>query len=61
MEVSKSEILKPEKTAMAEIITERACRPLISEKSPEVRNEAIRQIVKVAEDKVIDGKGPGDE
>ena len=57
-EVSKSEVLAPEKPAMAEIVSERACRPLISEKSPEVRKEAIQQIVKAAEEKVIDGKRP---
>jgi hypothetical protein len=35
---------------MGPVLTERASSPLISEKSSEVRNEAIRQIVKVAED-----------
>jgi len=31
---------------------------LISEKSPEVRKEVIQQIVKSAEEKVIDGRRP---
>jgi len=31
---------------MGGILSERASRPLISEKSPEVRKEAIQQIVK---------------
>lgn len=49
-EVSKSEVLSPENPAMADIVSERASRPLISEKSPEVRKEAIQQIVKSAEE-----------
>ncbi len=57
-EVAKSEILAPEKPPMGSIITERASRPLISEHRPEIRREAIQQIVKAAEQKLIDGEKP---
>lgn len=57
-EVAQSEILAFEKPAMAQILTERASRPLISERNPEIRTEAIKQIVKAAEDKVIRGGKP---
>ena len=57
-EVAQSEILRDEKLPMGNIVSERASRPLISEKSPEVRKEAIHQIVKSAEEKILDGKKP---
>jgi len=47
--VAHSEILQCEKLPMGAIISERASRPLVSEKSPEVRKEAIQQIVKAIE------------
>ncbi len=58
LEVTKSEILKDEKLPMGNVVSEGASRPLISEKSPEVRKEVIQQIVKSAEEKVIDGRRP---
>ncbi len=55
---AESEILNDGPRAMAPELSERASRPLIYEKDPEVRQEAIKQIVKVAEEKVMDGKKP---
>lgn len=43
---------------MAQILTERAGRPLVSEKDPAVTEAAIKQIVKKAEDKVMNGDAP---
>jgi len=43
---------------MAPELTERASRPLIYEKDPDVRHKAMEQIVKVAEEKLMDGKRP---
>jgi protein gp37 len=57
-EVAQSEILAPEKPAIAQILTETASRPLISEKNPIVREKAIKHIVKIAEDKMIRGEKP---
>jgi ParB family transcriptional regulator, chromosome partitioning protein len=57
-EIAKSEILNTENTPMGTILTERSSRPLISEKDPETRQEAIKQIVKVAEEKAMDGVKP---
>jgi len=56
--VAQSEILKHDNTPTVGIITERASSPLISEKDPEIRKEALEQIVKVAENKVMDGERP---
>ena len=53
LEVTKSEILRDEKLPIGNVVSEGASRPLISEKSPEVRKEVIQQIVKSAEEKVI--------
>jgi len=39
--------LAPEKPAIAQILIEIASIPLISEHDPEVRQEAIKQIVKL--------------
>lgn len=44
-EVVRSEILASENLPIGAIITEGASRPLVSEKSPEVRQDAIQQIV----------------
>ncbi len=55
---SESEILSSNSETMGSIITERASRPLISLKNPEIRQKAIQQIVKIAEQKKIDGKKP---
>jgi DNA-binding ferritin-like protein (Dps family) len=55
---AESEILNDGSRAMAPELTERASRPLIYEKDPEIRQKAIKQIVKLAEEKVIDGKRP---
>ena len=49
-EVTKSEILRDEKLPIGNVVSEGASRPLISEKSPEVRKEVIQQIVKSAEE-----------
>jgi predicted transcriptional regulator len=57
-EIAESEILEPEKNAIACVLTEGASRPLLSEKDPDVVKAAIKQIVKVSEKKVIDGKKP---
>jgi len=46
IELSQSEILKDEKLPMGNIVSERASRPLISEKSSVVRKEAIQQKAK---------------
>ena len=46
IEVAQSGILKDEKLPMGNIVSERASRPLISEKSPEVRKEVIQQEAK---------------
>jgi hypothetical protein len=48
---TKSEILKDENLPMGNIVSERASRPLISEKSPEVRKETVQQIENSAEEK----------
>ena len=56
--LAKSEILKDAERPMGPVISERASRPLISEADPEVRYEAIHQIVKVAEEKLMDGTPP---
>ena len=55
---TKSDILNDGKKTMVPELSERASRPLISEKSPEVRKEAIQQIVKATEEKIIDGRRP---
>jgi protein gp37 len=57
-EVAKSEILALEKPAFAQIITERASRPLICERDPLVRKEALKQIVRIAEGKITSGNKP---
>lgn len=49
MEVAQSEILAPEKPAIAQILSETASRPLISERDKNIRQSAIKQIVKAAE------------
>jgi len=46
LELANSEILKDEKLPIDKVVTEWASRPLISEKSPEVRKEAIQQKAK---------------
>jgi hypothetical protein len=46
IELANNEILKDEKLPMGNIVSERASRPLISEKSSEVRKEAIQQKAK---------------
>jgi hypothetical protein len=46
LELANSEILRDEKPAIASILSETASRPLISEKSPEVRKEAMQQKAK---------------
>jgi hypothetical protein len=46
IELANSEILKDEKLPIGNIVSEGASRPLISEKSPEVRKEAIKQKAK---------------
>lgn len=43
---------------VSQILTERACRPLIREKDPEVRREVIKQIVKKSEEKTQSGAKP---
>ncbi|MEI2763492.1 DUF5131 family protein [Methanothrix soehngenii] len=58
MEVAQSEILAPEKPAIAQILSETASRPLISERDKNIRQSAIKQIVKAAENKVIRGEKP---
>ena len=55
-ELAKSEIFQGENGPMGPVISERASRPLISETDPEVRYEAIHQIVKAAEEKHMDGR-----
>ena len=55
---AESEILNSGNTAIALELSETASRPLISEKDPEVRKEAMQQIVTLAEEKVMDGKKP---
>lgn len=57
-EISKSEILVEENLPIGNILSEGASRPLISERDPNVRHEVYKQIVKSAEEKVIDGKKP---
>jgi hypothetical protein len=46
IELAKSEILCGESGPIGPVLTEGASRPLISEKSPEVRKEAIQQKAK---------------
>jgi protein gp37 len=57
-EVAQSEVLASENLTIGAIVSEGASRPLISEGNKRIRNSAIKQIVKVAEDKIIDGKKP---
>jgi hypothetical protein len=53
-----SEILSEDSEPMGTIITERACRPLISIKDSKIRLAAIQQIVQIAESKKMDGLKP---
>jgi hypothetical protein len=46
IELANSEILKDENLPMGNIVSERASRPLISEKSPEVRKDVIKKKAK---------------
>jgi len=55
---TESEILNDASRTIVPELSEGASRPLIQEKSPEVRREVMEQIVKVAEEKVINGKRP---
>jgi hypothetical protein len=55
---AESEILNDGSTAIAPELSETASRPLISEKDPEIRQKSMEQIVKKAEEKVMDGKKP---
>jgi len=55
-EVAKSDILKYENAPIGAYITEGASRPLIYEHRPEVRKEAIQQIVKKVEEKTMCGE-----
>jgi hypothetical protein len=57
-EIAKSEILSGESGPIGPVLTEGASRPLISEHDPNVRHKAYTQIVKSAEENVIDGKRP---
>ena len=52
---TKSEILLDKNMPIVNIVSETASRSLVSEKDPEVRKEAMRRIVKLAEEKVMDG------
>jgi phage N-6-adenine-methyltransferase len=54
-ELAKSEIFQGGNGPNGPVISEGASRPLISETDPDVRYEAIHQIVKVAEEKHMDG------
>ena len=56
--ISKSEILSEEKPPIGGILSEGASSPLISEKDPNVRKEAMQHIVTLAEEKVMDGRKP---
>ena len=55
---AESEILNDGSRAIAPELSEGASRPLVSEKDPEIRHRAMKQIVKVAEEKVMDEKRP---
>ena len=55
---AESEILNDGSRAIAPELSEGASRPLISEKDPQIQHEAAKQIVKLAEEKVMDGKKP---
>jgi phage N-6-adenine-methyltransferase len=57
-ELAKSEIFQDDDGHMCPVISERASEPLVSENDTEVRQEAIHQIVKVAEEKYMDGVLP---
>jgi protein gp37 len=57
-EIAKSEILTPEKIPIGNMVSEAASRPLIQEKNPVVREKVIEKVVKLAEEKVIDGVKP---
>ena len=55
---AESEILLEENPPLGGIVSEKASRPLFSEKDPEVKKEAMQQIVTLAEEKAMDGKKP---
>jgi protein gp37 len=57
-EVAQREILAHEKTVIAQILTENASIPLISERNPIIREEAIKHIVKIVEDKMTCDEKP---
>ena len=57
-EIAKSEILEPENCPIGQILSETASRPLVSIKDPKTRSEVMTQIVKVAEEKLMDGVKP---
>ncbi len=56
IEAAKNEIINDNSKTMGAIITERASRPLISLKDSAKRQEAIQQVVQLAEQKTMDHK-----
>jgi len=56
--LAESEILNDESRPIGPILSEGASRPLIQERDPEIREMATQQIVKRAEEKLLDGKKP---
>jgi hypothetical protein len=57
-ELAKSEILSQENIPIGTVLSEGASRAVISEKVPEVRHQIVEQVVKIAEQKVVDGERP---
>jgi hypothetical protein len=55
---AKSEILNNGSKTMVPQLSERASRPLISEKDPTICKAVMEQIVKKAEEKILDGQKP---
>ena len=55
---AESEILNSGSGTIVPLLSENAFFPLVSEKDPEVRKEAMRRIVKLAEENAMDGKKP---
>jgi protein gp37 len=58
-EIAADCLSEEEFAAMAEIqISEKACRPVVSEKESEIRQDAAQHIVKTAEEKLMEEKKP---
>jgi len=56
--IAESEILSEEKPPIGGILSERASRPLLSEKDEKVKEMVMGKIIKKAEEKIVEGGKP---